>query len=84
MARFKEFPFYSSLKTDLISHTKIFIALLLVAALQLPLSSTVFAEPENPKLANDRCLRCHGKENYSRKTASGEEQIGRASCRERV
>ena len=74
MARFKELTFYSNLKTDLISRTKLFIALLLVAALQLPLSSTAFAEPENPKLANDRCLRCHGKENYSRETASGEER----------
>ena len=51
---------------------RIFIAMLLVTALQLPLSTTVFAEPSNPKLSNDRCLRCHGKENFSRKAANGE------------
>ncbi len=42
--------------------------------MQVPLSGPAFAEPENPKLANDRCLKCHGKENFSRKTASGEER----------
>ena len=61
-------------KTGLLSQLKILIAFLLVTAMQIPLSSPVFAEPENPKLVNDRCLKCHGKENFSRKTASGEER----------
>ena len=61
-------------KSVLFSPVKVLFAILLVAILQLPLSDLAFAEPENPKLANDRCLRCHGKENYSRKTASGEER----------
>lgn len=57
-----------------LSHLKLLFAILLVAILQLPLSNVALAEPDNPKLANDRCLRCHGRENYSRKTASGEER----------
>jgi cytochrome b subunit of formate dehydrogenase len=53
---------------------RILIAVVLLGALQIPLSGTVLAEPANPKLSNDRCLRCHGKENFSRKAANGEER----------
>jgi cytochrome b subunit of formate dehydrogenase len=74
MARFKKLSFSSGIKSNLISPVKILTTMLLVAAMQLPLSSTVYAEPENPKLKNDRCLRCHGRENYSRETANGEER----------
>ena len=47
------------------------LAIFMLSVIQVPLSSTAFAEPENPKLKNDRCLRCHGKEDYSRKGADG-------------
>jgi len=74
MARFLEAPLLVNFKSSLISNTKMLLALLLVAAMQMPLTSTAFAEPENPKLSNDRCLRCHGRENYSREAANGEER----------
>ena len=38
------------------------------------LTGPVYAEPADPKLNNDRCLRCHGKEGFSRKGADGEER----------
>jgi len=74
MVRFNEALFPLNLKIGLLIHLKVLLAFLLVTIMQVPLSSPVYAEPENPRLANDRCLRCHGKENYSRKTASGEER----------
>ena len=74
MARFNEALFPFNLKIGLLIHLKVVLALLLVTVMQVPLSSPVYAEPENPKLANNRCIRCHGKENYSRETASGEER----------
>ena len=61
-------------KSGLMSLFRILAVLLLMVALQLPFSSPLFAVPDDPKLANDRCLRCHGKENFSRKTANGEER----------
>jgi len=61
-------------RSGLIQSFKFFAVILMVAALQLPLSGPVSAEPDDPKLANDRCLRCHGKENFSRKGANGEER----------
>jgi len=72
MARFNEALSSANFRSGLLSQLKALLVILLVATLQLPLSHPAFAEPDNPKLANDRCLRCHGKENYSRKTASGE------------
>ena len=74
MARFHirlPFPFTQS---HITFQARALLLILLVAGLQLTLSSTAFAEPENPKLRNDKCLRCHGKENYSRKGADGEER----------
>ncbi len=74
MARFyKKLPFPFP-KLCLIFQAKVLLAIILVTGWQLPLSSTAFAEPENPKLRNDRCLRCHGKENYSREDAYGKDR----------
>ena len=49
-----------------------FAAIILVAMLLLPLCGAVYAQPSDPKLANSKCLRCHGRENFSRETESGE------------
>jgi cytochrome b subunit of formate dehydrogenase len=67
MARFDEVTLLLNSKSFLISYTRVLLATLLVAAMQIPLSSNVLAEPENPKLRNEKCLKCHGKENYSKK-----------------
>ncbi|MFC1776650.1 cytochrome C [Pseudomonadota bacterium] len=72
MARFHEVPSPLDTRYRPIFHVKMLFAIMLVAAIQIPLSNTAYAEPENPKLRNDRCLRCHGKENYSREGADGE------------
>ena len=72
MARFNEALSSSDSNFALFPHIKLLLVILLVAAIQAPLSSTAFAEPENPKLANGKCLRCHGKENYEKKAANGE------------
>jgi len=74
MARFIELLPSLNPKSDRVSPIKMLLAIFLVTAMQLPLGGTAFAEPENPKLANDRCLRCHGRENYSRAGADGEER----------
>ena len=74
MARFNEALSLINSRIALFPNLKVLFAILLFTTIQLPFSSLAFAEPENPKLANDRCLRCHGKENYSRETASGEER----------
>jgi hypothetical protein len=50
----------------------VFAFVALVAMLLPPFCGTVHAEPSNPKLANAKCLRCHGKENFSREGADGE------------
>jgi len=62
------------LRAELNFYAKILVAITLLAAIQLPLGNKAFAEPENPKLRNERCLKCHGKESYSRKAANGEER----------
>ena len=74
MTRCNEAPSALSSKSGSISHAKLFFTVMLVALMQIPLSSSVFAEPENPKLRNEKCLKCHGKENFSRKTATGEKR----------
>ena len=66
MARLYEVPVLNS-KPDLISFSRVLLAILLVAIMQVPLSNIALAEPENPKLRNERCLKCHGKENYTKK-----------------
>jgi cytochrome b subunit of formate dehydrogenase len=58
-------------RVGLIVYTKFLLTILLVTAMQLPLSNSAFAEPENPKLANKKCLKCHGKENYTKKDVYG-------------
>jgi cytochrome b subunit of formate dehydrogenase len=47
---------------------------LLVAVACLASSAPLFAEPADPKLANDRCLRCHGKDGFARTGADGRER----------
>jgi cytochrome b subunit of formate dehydrogenase len=42
------------------------LATVLVTALQLPLADALEAAPDDPKLANKRCLMCHGKEGFER------------------
>ena len=61
-------------RSGLISSFRMVAAILLLLVLQLSFSGPVAAEPDNPKLANDRCLRCHGKEGFSRKDATGQER----------
>jgi cytochrome b subunit of formate dehydrogenase len=51
--------------------------LLVLVLLTLALSAvseSLSAATTDPKLANDRCLRCHGKEGFSRKAADGQER----------
>ena len=42
------------------------LATVLVTTLQLPLADALEAAPDDPKLANKRCLMCHGKEGFER------------------
>ena len=74
MARFNQFSPLLITKIHLHRPAKLLFTALLLLALQLPFSSVTYAEPDNPKLRNDRCLRCHGKENYSKKAANGEQR----------
>jgi len=46
--------------------------MVLVTLLQAPFTSVAFAEPENSKLRNEKCLKCHGRENFSKKMSNGE------------
>ncbi len=61
-------------RSGLVAVKQTFTILLLLACLQLTLPALVQAEPANPKLSNDRCLRCHGRENFSRKQANGDKR----------
>jgi cytochrome b subunit of formate dehydrogenase len=74
MARLHALTSSSVSKSVLSSFSKLLFAVFLVTVAQIPLNSTAYAEPDNPKLSNDRCLRCHGRENYSKKAANGEER----------
>jgi cytochrome b subunit of formate dehydrogenase/cytochrome c553 len=71
MAHLNNVPLRLIFRTGLSSTLQLLIATAFLMTLQAPFSSTAFAEPENPKLANDRCLRCHGREGYSRDGADG-------------
>ncbi|MGD2130802.1 MAG: hypothetical protein PVJ33_15240 [Lysobacterales bacterium] len=51
--------------------TKFGLSLLLLAVLQAAIPDTARAEPSDPKLATDRCLRCHGREGFSRDDEAG-------------
>ena len=66
MARIHEAGICLKIKSCLFAHSKSLLALLLLIALQFAASAPVYAEPDDPKLKNDRCLRCHGRDNYSR------------------
>jgi len=74
MARFHKnsCPAYKQL--HVIFQTKLLLIIFLMTGFQLTLSNTAFAEPENPKLRNDRCIRCHGREDYSREDAYGRDR----------
>jgi cytochrome b subunit of formate dehydrogenase len=47
------------------------LAVLLVAGLLLSFGNVARAEPADPKLSNDRCLRCHAREGFSREDEAG-------------
>ncbi len=72
MARFNKALFKPYLIFRPLCLPRILSAVLLAAVLQTVFINMAFAEPDNPKLANDRCLKCHGKEDFSRKGADGE------------
>jgi len=74
MARFDGIHSPVVSQSGLLYRARVLLAITLLAAMQIPLSSTAFAEPENPRLKNEKCLRCHGRENFSRKTTNGEER----------
>jgi len=61
-------------KFNLIAFPELILAIVLFACLQASLCSTALAEPDNPKLRNERCLKCHGKEGFSREAENGEER----------
>jgi cytochrome b subunit of formate dehydrogenase len=74
MTRFHVLALPRNIRSKLTSNPKALIVFLLATSLQLAPGNTPFAEPDNPKLSNDRCLRCHGRENYSKTAANGEER----------
>jgi cytochrome b subunit of formate dehydrogenase len=53
---------------------KFLLAMLALILLQCALAVPVSAEPADPKLSNDRCLRCHGREGFSREGPDGTER----------
>jgi cytochrome b subunit of formate dehydrogenase len=53
---------------------KSLLTLLALILLQFALTGPVSAEPADPKLSNDRCLRCHGREGFSREGPDGQER----------
>ena len=57
---------------NLLYFAKIISTLILFTAFLLSLSNSAVATPENPKLANAKCLKCHGKENYTKPGPDGE------------
>jgi cytochrome b subunit of formate dehydrogenase len=48
------------------------LALVVIAVLQFTPLESLHAEPDDPKLANKRCLMCHGKEGFSREGPDGQ------------
>ena len=45
---------------------------LLLVTIQFSFSVPASAEPDDPKLANKRCLMCHGRDGFSREDAFGQ------------
>jgi cytochrome b subunit of formate dehydrogenase len=56
------------------SHVRTQVGTLLLLALGLFLADPVSAVTMDPKLASDKCLRCHGREGFSREDAAGVER----------
>jgi cytochrome b subunit of formate dehydrogenase len=52
---------------------KVFLTLFFLL-LSIAFTGTVYAELADPKLSNDRCLRCHGRDGFSRDDAFGRER----------
>jgi thiosulfate reductase cytochrome b subunit len=50
------------------------LAAALILLIQLVVVMPASAEPADPKLKNDRCLRCHGREGFSREDVYGRER----------
>jgi cytochrome b subunit of formate dehydrogenase/nitrate/TMAO reductase-like tetraheme cytochrome c subunit len=48
------------------------LAAFVLILIQLSFAGAVLAEPADPKLANKRCLMCHGKEGFSREGPDGQ------------
>ena len=53
---------------------RFFLVLSALLFIQSVFLQPVFAEPADPKLSNDRCLRCHGREAFSREDVYGRER----------
>ncbi|MDT8319340.1 MAG: hypothetical protein RQ826_02310 [Xanthomonadales bacterium] len=50
------------------------LVVMMLATAQLAWCESASAQPSDPKLATDRCLRCHGRENFTREGPGGEER----------
>ncbi len=72
VSRLKKVTPPHTISTGLTFQSKALVIMALLAVMQFAVSNTAFAEPSDPKLKNERCLRCHGRENFSRKAANGE------------
>jgi cytochrome b subunit of formate dehydrogenase len=53
---------------------KVGILLISLFLVQAILVAPTQADPSDPKLANDRCLRCHGREGFSREAPDGSQR----------
>jgi cytochrome b subunit of formate dehydrogenase len=53
---------------------RFFLVLSALLLTQSVLLQPAYAEPADPKLSNDRCLRCHGREGFSREDVYGRER----------
>src|SRR5210317_1790588 len=58
----------------LVSRSMKIIPFYLLVLFALLFAGPVPAEPADPKLSNDRCLRCHGREGFSRDDVYGNER----------
>ena len=61
------------MKSSNSKHTStLFIIAILAGSLLLPVCGSAAAQGSDPKLTNPKCLKCHGREGFSRKSADGE------------
>src|SRR5210317_675342 len=58
----------------LVSRSMKIIPFYLLVLFALLFAGPVPAEPADPKLSNDRCLRCHGREGFSREAPDGSQR----------